>query len=55
MTESPYGLEARVQGVEMLQQTAARRARREPRLTPDRSSRHRLAERLRRVADRLDA
>jgi hypothetical protein len=52
MTETLYGLEARVQEVELKQQATDRRGRS---LMPERPSRHRLAERLRRVADRLDA
>ena len=55
MSETLHGLEARVQEVETLQRTAVRSAQRGRPITPDRPSRHRLAERLRRVADRLDS
>ncbi|MET0525621.1 MAG: hypothetical protein ABWZ91_12525 [Nocardioides sp.] len=51
MSETLFGLESRMREVEMRQQTAARRGRPTPPASP---SRHRLAERLRRVADRLD-
>jgi hypothetical protein len=54
MSETLYGLGARMQEVETLQGTAVRSAHRGRPHTPDRPSRHRLAERLRRVADRLD-
>jgi len=54
MSETLYGLETRMHEVEMRQQTAARRAGRGHPAPPTAPSRHRLAERLRRVADRLD-
>jgi len=54
MSETLYGLQARMREVEMRQDTA-RRAGRGHSAPPTAPSRHRLAERLRRVADRLDA
>jgi hypothetical protein len=54
MSETMYGLEARMREVEMRQQHATRRAGRGHSSPPAAPSRHRLAERLRRVADRLD-
>ena len=55
MSETLYGIEARVREVEMRQQEATRHAGRGRPTPPPAPSRHRLAERLRRVADRLDA
>ena len=54
MIETLYGVEARMREVEMRQESA-RRAGRGHSAPPTAPSRHRLAERLRRVADRLDA
>ena len=54
MSETLFGLEARMREVEMRQQSAAPRAGRGHPTPPTAPSRHRLAERLRRVADRLD-
>lgn len=54
MSETLYGLEARVREVEMRQQAAARHAGRGRPAPPPAPTWHRLAERLRRVADRLD-
>ncbi len=53
MSETLYGLEARLREVEM-RQDAARHAGRGRSSPPPAPSRHRLAERLRRMADRLD-
>jgi hypothetical protein len=55
MSETPYGLETRVQEVEMRGRTAAPTAGHRHPGPPNSPSRHRLAERLRRVADRLEA
>ncbi len=55
MSETMYGIEARMREVEMRQQSAAHRARRGHPTPPTGPSRHRLAERLRRVADRIDS
>ncbi|HET9420660.1 MAG TPA: hypothetical protein VFO49_05955 [Nocardioides sp.] len=54
MSETLYGVEARMREVEMRRHDAARRAGRGHPAPPTAPSRHRLAERLRRVADRLD-
>ena len=55
MSDTHYGLEARMREVELLQEEVTTRAGREPHQPPPAPSRHRLAERLRRVADRLDS
>lgn len=55
MSETMFGIEARMREVEMRQQSAAHRARRRQPTPPTGPSRHRLAERLRRVADRIDS
>jgi hypothetical protein len=55
MSETMFGVEARMREVEMRQQSAAHRARRRHFTPPTDPSRHRLAERLRRVADRIDS
>jgi hypothetical protein len=54
MSETMFGVEARMREVEMRQQSAARRAGRGHPTPPAPPSRHRMAERLRRMADRLD-
>ncbi len=50
-----YGLVARMQEAEIRQQAAARVAENGRPKPPRSPSRHRLAERMRRVADRLDS
>jgi hypothetical protein len=54
MSETPYGLEGRLREVGMRQDATTRHARRGRPTPPPAPSRHRLAERLRRMADRLD-
>lgn len=53
MSETLYSLEARMREIEMRQRAAAQRAPRTPH--PPKPRRHRLAEQLRSVADRLEA
>lgn len=53
MSETLYGLEARLSAVRSLQDDAMNAGRGRP-SPPPAPSRHRLAERLRRMADRLD-
>lgn len=55
MSETLYDLEARMREVELRQRSAAQRATRILHRPPPSRRRHRLAEQLRSVADRLES